>query len=42
MYLEEFRSKLAGQKRDVLDNGQPNSPVLVLSEVLDGRQEALG
>ena len=42
LLLEQLSAQLAGQQGDVLDDGQAHPPVLVLSQLLDGRQQALG
>lgn len=37
--VEKGDSELRGQKREVLDNGQPHAPLLVLCELDNGRKE---
>ena len=39
--FKELRSQLASQQRNVLYDGQPHPPVLVLSQLLNGWQQAL-
>lgn len=40
-HLEELCSKLVGQQRNVLQDCQPHTPVLVLCQLLNGWQQAL-
>lgn len=39
--VEELHAKLAGEKRDVVNNSQPNTPLLVLCQLNDGGKETL-
>lgn len=41
LLVEELDAKLAGQQRDVLDDGEPDTPVLVLGQLHDGREKRL-
>jgi hypothetical protein len=40
-HLEELCTQLVRQQRDVLQDGQPHAPVLVLRQLLNGRQQRL-
>ena len=37
LLVEELNSELASEKGDVLDDSEPNSPLLVLRKLHDGR-----
>ena len=39
--LKELRAQLSSQQGNVLNNGQPHTPVLVLGQLLNGWQQAL-
>ena len=39
LLVEELHTKLAGEERNVFDNGQSNSPLLILGQLDDGREE---
>lgn len=39
LLIKELYAKLAGKEGDVLDDSQSNTPLLILSELNDGRKE---
>ncbi len=41
LLVEEVDTQLAGKKGNVLDNGEANSPLLVLGKLHDGREKRL-
>lgn len=42
LLVEELDAELAGKQRNVLDDGQPDAPLLVLGELDNGREQRLG
>lgn len=41
LLIEEFHTKLARKKRNVVDNGQSHAPLLVFGQLNNGREERL-
>lgn len=42
LFVEEFDAQLAGKKRNILNNGQANSPLLILGQLDNGWEKGLG
>ena len=41
LFIEELNSELTGKKRNIFNYGKTNSPLLVLSQLDNGRQQRL-
>jgi hypothetical protein len=41
LFVEEFNPELAGKEWNVLNDSEPNSPLLVLRQLYNGRQQGL-